>query len=229
MHTCMHACTHMHTHVHTCMRACAHMHIHTHAHTHTHTHTHTHVRNTALFVFTCIFFLVLYLKLLGLWSAFWSKCWPILNEEGVFQMFSSEIVSHYGISPLAEDEEEEEEVTKKKSLGVGMSCVVDLCNWQRVSMDSTRASRCLSGLQRVSGLLIGVWTIYTSYLYICMSLCPRMTAPAEREKLRRSAWLGAECPHVGWSDCCLSSYVRHPSGPGVCCVKHTPGAQFGVI
>ena len=43
-------------------------------------------------------------------------------------MFSSEIVSHYGISPLAEDEEEEEEVTKKKSLGVGMSCVVDLCN-----------------------------------------------------------------------------------------------------
>lgn len=29
-------------------------------------------------------------------------------------MFSSEIVSHYGISPLAEDEEEEEEVTKKK-------------------------------------------------------------------------------------------------------------------
>ena len=118
---------------------------------------------------------------------------------------------------------------KKKSLGVGMSCVVDLCNWQRVSMDSTRASRCLSGLQRVSGLLIGVWTIYTSYLYICMSLCPRMTAPAEREKLRRSAWLGAECPHVGWSDCCLSSYIRHPSGPGVCCVKHTPGAQFGVI
>ena len=29
-------------------------------------------------------------------------------------MFSSEIVSHYGISPLAEDEEEEEEVMKKK-------------------------------------------------------------------------------------------------------------------
>lgn len=118
---------------------------------------------------------------------------------------------------------------KEKSLGVGMSCVVDLCNWQRVSMGSTRASRCLSGLQRVSGLLIGVWTIYTSYLYICMSLCPRMTAPAEREKLRRSAWLGAERPHVGWSDCCLSSYVLHPSGPGVCCVKRTPGAQFGVI
>jgi len=32
-------------------------------------------------------------------------------------MFSSEIVSHYGISPLAEDEEEEEEVTKKKEFG----------------------------------------------------------------------------------------------------------------
>ena len=39
-------------------------------------------------------------------------------------MFSSEIVSHYGISPLAEDEEEEEEVTKKKRRVWGLACLV---------------------------------------------------------------------------------------------------------
>ena len=113
---------------------------------------------------------------------------------------------------------------KKKSLGVGMSCVVDLCNWQRVSMKTTWASRRLPCLQRaVCWLECG---ICISYILVCAlprnDSGPGMTSASDGSlQMRRSAWLKVECP---WTD---QMWLFHlwlrlcPWGSGVCCVLST--------
>lgn len=94
----------------------------------------------------------------------------ILNQGAVFQMFSSEIVSHYGISPLAEDEEEEEEVTNNKKQKKEFGDWHVLCRSSLIITDHVRVehgndvSEKALTLPAVSSLLVGSVERY-AYMY----------------------------------------------------------------